>query len=65
MAFLPGLLSLIKEKQQKSMLQIAIEQFADAPTGYAAETAALVLSPRSKAATGIMANATNNRTNDS
>lgn len=46
------------------MRQKAIEQFADVRIGFAAETAALVLSSRSNAATGIMSNAIFYLTND-
>jgi hypothetical protein len=50
---------IMKEEQQKGISQIAIEQFADVRTSYAAETFAAILYSRSEAATRIMANATN------
>ncbi len=49
----------MKEEQQKGMRQIAIEQFADVTTGFAAAMFDVIVYSRSKAATGIMANATN------
>jgi len=55
----------MKEKQQKGMRQRAIEQFADVTTAFVAETFDLIDYPRSKSATRIKSDATNNRTNDS
>ena len=47
------------------MRQRAIEQFADVTTAFVAETFDLIDYPRSKSATRIKSDATNNRTNDS
>jgi len=38
----------MKEKQQKGMRQIAIEQFSDVTTGYVAETFDIISYPHSK-----------------
>ena len=50
----------MKEKQQKGMRQRAIEQFADVTTAFVAETFDLIDYPRSKSATRIKSDATNN-----
>ncbi len=65
LAFLPEKMSLNKEKAHLNATANAKMIMNDVTTGFAAETFAVILHPRSNAATGIMANAKNYLTNDS
>ncbi len=64
LAFLPEKMSPNKEKAYLNATANAKMMMNDVTTGFAAETFAVFLYPRSEAATGIMANTKNYLTND-